>query len=72
MQLKPYLVHHQNQGSFAVRDWKRLTDAQINHFLDFLQCGGVVQDVASGTRTAKISTGQKTKMPKAVENFIYT
>ena len=36
---------------------KRLTDAQTNHFLNFLQYGGVMQDVASGTRTVKLSTG---------------
>ena len=45
---------------------KRSTDAQINHFLDFLQYGGVMQDVESGTRTVKLSTGRKTKMPNAV------
>ena len=36
---------------------KKLTDAQINHFLDFLQYGGIMQDVASGTRSVKLSTG---------------
>ena len=45
---------------------KRLTDAKINHFLDFLQYGGVTQDVASGTRTVKFSTGRKTKILNAV------
>ena len=46
-----------------------LTDAQINHFLDFLQYGHVMQDVASGTRTVKLSTGQKTKIPNAVHTY---
>ena len=35
---------------------KKLPDAQINLFLDFLQYG-VMQDVASGTRKVKLSTG---------------
>ena len=35
----------------------RLTNAQINHFLDVLQYSGVMQDVVSGTRTVKLSTG---------------
>ena len=46
-----------------------LTDAQINHFLDFLQYGHVMQDVASGTRTVKLSTGRKTKIPNAVHTY---
>ena len=37
---------------------KKLSDAQINHFLDFLQYGGVMQDVAIGTRSVKLSTGR--------------
>ena len=45
---------------------KKLKDAQINHFLDFLQHDGVMQDVASGTRTVKLPTGRKTKIPHAV------
>ena len=44
---------------------KRLTDAQI-HFLDFLHYGGATQDVASSTRTVKLSTSQKTRIPNAV------
>ena len=40
---------------------KGLTGAQLNQFLDFLQYGGVMQDVASGTRTVKLSTGRKIK-----------
>ena len=45
---------------------KKLSDAQINHFLDFLQHGGVMQDVASGTRSAKLFSGRKTIIPNAV------
>ena len=44
---------------------KKLKDAQINHFLDFLQHGDVMQDVASVIRTVKLSTGRKTKIPNA-------
>ena len=32
---------------------QKLKDAQINHFLDFLQYGGVMQGVTSGTRSVK-------------------
>ena len=45
---------------------KRLQDSQINHFLDFLQHGNLVQDVASGTRSVCLSTGRKTTMPNVV------
>ena len=38
---------------------KRLIDAQVNHFLDFLQLSGVMQNVTSGTRTAKLTIGRK-------------
>ena len=45
---------------------KRLTDAQVNHFLDFLQFSGVMQGVASGTRTVKLTSGRKVIMPNVV------
>jgi len=45
---------------------KNLSDAQINHFLDFLQRGGVMQDAASGTRSTKLSSGRKTTISNAV------
>ena len=45
---------------------KKLSDVQINHFLDFMQHGGVMQDVASGTHSAKLSNGRKTSIPNAV------
>ena len=38
---------------------KKLSDAQINHFLDFLQYRGVMQDLAGGTRSVKVSTGRR-------------
>ena len=49
---------------------KKLKDAQINHFLDFLQHGGVMQDVASVIRMVKLSTGCKTKIPMLPEPYI--
>ena len=45
---------------------KRLTDAQVNHFLDLLRFSGVMQDVASGTRTVKLTTGKKIIMLNVV------
>ena len=45
---------------------KRLTNAQVNHFLDFLQFSGVMQDVASGTRTVKLTSARKVIMPNVV------
>ena len=45
---------------------KSLTDAQVNHFLDFLQLNGVMQYVASGTRTVKLTSGIKVIMSNAV------
>ena len=48
---------------------KKLRDVQINHFLDFLQHGSVMQDVASVIRTVKLSTGRKTKIPNAARTI---
>ena len=45
---------------------KKLSDTQSNHFLDFLQYGGVMQDVASGTRSVKLSIGRRATIPNAV------
>ena len=45
---------------------KRLADQQINHFLDFIQYGGLVQDVASGTRQVTLSTKRKAVMPNVI------
>ena len=45
---------------------KKLSDDQINHFLDFLQYGGVMQDVASETRSVKLSTGRRAIILEAV------
>ena len=48
---------------------KKLNNAQINHFLEFLQCGGVVQDVASGTRSVKLLTGRIATILNAVRTI---
>ena len=46
--------------------WKKPNDVQINYFLDFSQHGGVMQDVASGTFSAKLSSSRKTSIPNAI------
>ena len=45
---------------------KKLSNTQVNHFLDFLLYGGVMQDVASGTRSVNLSTGRTATVPNAV------
>ena len=45
---------------------KKLCDAEINRFLDFIQYSGIIQDVASGTRNVTLSTGKKVVMPNVV------
>ena len=42
---------------------KKLSHAQIKHFLDFLQYGGVMQDVAT---SVKLSTGRRATIPNGV------
>ena len=42
---------------------KKLTDAQINHLLDFIHFGGVIRDVARGIWKFKLSTGWKINIP---------
>ena len=44
----------------------RVTAMQINHFLDIMQFSGLVQDVAIGTRSVKLSTSAKSIMPNVV------
>jgi len=44
----------------------KITDEQINHFLDFIQLSGLVQDVASGTWSVKLSSNRKVSMPNVV------
>ena len=44
----------------------KATDEQINLFLDFIQFSGLVQDVASGTRTVKLSSNRKISMPNVI------
>ena len=45
---------------------KKLSDAQIKHFLYFRQYGEVMQDVASGTRSVKLSIGRRATILNAV------
>ena len=44
----------------------KVSEEQINHFLDFIQFSGLVQDVASGTRSVRLSTNRKVAMPNVV------
>ena len=44
----------------------RVSEAEINLFLDFIQFGGLVQDVASGTRSVKLSSNKIVVMPNVV------
>ena len=44
----------------------KVTDEQINQFLDFIQFSGLVQSAASGTRTVKLSSNRKISMPNVI------
>ena len=44
----------------------RVSEAEINLFLDFIQFGGLVQDVPSGTRSVKLSSHKKVMIPNVV------
>ena len=44
----------------------KVTDEQINQFLDFIQFSGLVQNAASGTRTVKLSSNRKSSMPNVI------
>ena len=45
---------------------QKIPDRAINHFLDFLLFGGVIQDVASGIRLVELANGRKEIMPNIV------
>ena len=45
----------------------RVSEAEINLFLDFVQFGGLVQNVASGTQSVKLSSNKKVVMPNVVQ-----
>ena len=51
---------------------QRLTDAQINHFLDFLQYGGVMQDVASGTKNCQAFNWSENKNTECCSHIFRT
>ena len=44
----------------------KVIGGQIHHFLDFIQFSGLVQDVASGTRTVKLSSNDKISMQNVI------
>lgn len=41
----------------------RVSEAEINNFLDFIRFGGLVQDVASETLSVEHSSNEKVVMP---------
>ena len=55
------------QLNLAIIVGKKPNDVQINYFLDFLQHDGVMQDVVSGTFSAKLSSSRKTSTPNAIK-----
>ena len=44
----------------------KVTGGQTHHFLDFIQFSGLVQDVASGTRSVKLSSNDKISMQNVI------
>ena len=48
----------------------RLDPARVDHFLDFISSPSFLQDVAYGTRTLKLSNGEKIEIPNVVRTVI--
>ncbi|XP_064653010.1 uncharacterized protein LOC135503381 [Lineus longissimus] len=48
----------------------RLDNVKVDHFLDFISRPEFVQDVAYGTRTMKLSNGEKIEIPNIVRTTI--
>ena len=47
-----------------------MTLPKIDHFIGFLSSPHFVQDVAHGTRTLKLSSGETISMPNVVRNMV--
>ena len=47
-----------------------VTLPKINHFIEFISSPHFVQDVAHGTRTLKLSSGETISMPNVVRNMV--
>ena len=48
----------------------RLNPAKVDHFLDFISSPSFIQDVAYGTKTLKLSNGEKIDIPNVVRTVI--
>ena len=48
----------------------RLDAVKVDHFLDFLSSPSVLQDVAYGTRTLKLESGESLEIPNMVRTLI--
>lgn len=48
----------------------RLHPVKVDHFLDFIASPTFLQDVAYGTKTLKLSSGQKIEIPNAVRTVV--
>ena len=48
----------------------RLDPAKVDHFLDFISSPSFLQDVAYGTKTLKLSNGEKINIPNVVRTVI--
>ena len=48
----------------------RLDSSKVDHFLDFISRPNFVQDVAYGTKTLKLSNGEKMEIPNVVRTVI--
>ena len=48
----------------------RLDPAKVDHFLDFVSSPSFLQDVAYGTKTLKLSSGEKIEIPNVVRTVI--
>ncbi|CAH3019314.1 unnamed protein product [Porites evermanni] len=48
----------------------RLDPSKVDHFLDFISRPNFVQDVAYGTKTLKLSNGEKMEIPNVVRTVI--
>ena len=48
----------------------RLDSAKVDHLLDFISSPSFLQDVAYGTRSLKLSTGEKIEIPSVVHSVI--
>lgn len=47
-----------------------VTTAQLDHFLDFITSGHIIQDLPFGERTLKLSSKEKITVPNVVRNVI--